>query len=201
MNRIPDDDRGDEEHREEPREEQGGWPVEEPAPVARRYGKRMIAAAWIAAMALVFLFFDDHLKGLYNPNTAPLTETLEGGGARVVLTRNHFGHYVTSGRINGQPVEFMVDTGASDVNVPADVARKLNLKRGAPFQAHTANGVITVYRTHLDSVEVGGIRLHDLEGSINPHMRGRILLGMEFLRRLDFSQSGRELTLTKPPRR
>lgn len=166
-------------------------------PLSRRYGKRMIAVGWIAAMALLFLYFEDHLEKIHNPNTSPTTETFEGG-ARVVLVRNRYGHYVASGRINGQPVDFLVDTGASDVNIPASVAGRLGLQRGAPFYARTANGTITVYRTRLDSVQLGEIRLEDLNGSINPNMEGdSILLGMEFLKRLDFSQSGRELTLTR----
>ncbi len=172
------------------------------APVGRRYGRRMIATGWIAALVLLFLFFEDHLDKLYNPNPAPVSVTLEDGGARVVLVRNRYGHYVAGGNINERPVDFLVDTGASDVNIPSAVAKKLNLVRGAPFYAHTANGTITVYRTRLDSVEVGGIRLENLNGSINPNMGGdSVLLGMEFLKRLDFSQSGRELTLTKPPPR
>ncbi len=177
--------------------EHDDFPRDDP-PLSRRYGKRMITVGWIAAMALLFLFFEDHLEKIYNPNTAPVTETLEDGGARVVLIRNRYGHYVASGRINGHPVDFLVDTGASDVNVPASVAKRLALTRGAPFYARTANGTITVYRTRLDSVQLGGIRLEDLNGSINPNMEGdSVLLGMEFLKRLDFSQSGRELTLTR----
>ncbi len=169
------------------------------APVSRRYGRFMLTATWISVLVLLFLFFEDYLVKLYNPNTAPVSERLVDGGMRVVLVRNRYGHYVTSGNINGRPVNFLVDTGASDVNIPAAVANKLNLVHGAPFYARTANGTVTVYRTRLDSVEVGGIRLDDLNGSINPHMEGdSILLGMEFLKRLDFSQSGRELTLMQP---
>ena len=166
--------------------------------IGTRYGKRMMMVAWVALLALLFLFFDDHLAKLYNPNTAPVSNITSDGSTQVLLVRNRYGHYVTGGRINGQPVEFLVDTGASDVNIPASVAGKLKLKRGMPFSAHTANGTITVYRTHLDNVEIGDIRLSGLNGSINPHMGGdNILLGMEFLKRLDFRQSGDELTLIK----
>ncbi len=171
------------------------------APVSRRYGKRMIAVAWVAVLALLFLFFDDHLSKLYNPNPAPVSQFLEDGGTRVVLLRNRYGHYVATGSINEHAVDFLVDTGASDVNIPETVANKLNLIRGAPFYARTANGTITVYRAHLDSVELGDIRLENLNGSINPYMEGdSVLLGMEFLKRLDFNQTGRELTLTAPAR-
>ena len=176
-------------------------PPDSETPITRRYGRRMIAAGWIAVLVLLFLFFEDHLTQLYNPNTAPVSSVLEDGSARVVLLRNRYSHYVTSGRINDQPVDFLVDTGASDVNIPATVARKLKLERGAPFRARTANGTVIIYHTRLDRVEIGDIRLNDLNGSINPHMEGdSVLLGMEFLKRLDFSQSGQELTLTQPLR-
>ena len=99
----------------------------------------------------------------------------------------------------GKKVDFLVDTGASDVSIPASVANGLGLVRGTPFYVHTANGTITVYRTRLDSVTLGSIRLENLNGSINPNMGGdSVLLGMEFLKRLDFTQSGKELTLIKP---
>lgn len=158
----------------------------------------MFAFAWIAAFVLLFLFFQDSLKELYNPNTAPTSETLDGS-VRVTLLRNHYGHYVASGSINGEKVNFLLDTGATDVSIPALVADRLRLARGAPFYVQTANGTIAVYRTHLDSITLGDIHLENLGGSINPHMEGdSILLGMNFLKRLDFSQSGKELTLIKP---
>ena len=175
--------------------------MNEETQVSRRYGKRMIAVAWIAVLAILFLFFDERIARFYNPNPAPISKLLEDGGTRIVLLRNRYGHYVATGGINGQPVNFLVDTGASDVNIPKKVADKLNLIRGEPFYARTANGTVTVYRTHLDTVELGGIRFENIKGSINPHMEGdSILLGMEFLKRLDFNQTGRELTLTAPAR-
>ena len=81
----------------------------------------------------------------------------------------------------------MLDTGASDVNIPKKTARRLGLKGGYPTYARTANGTITVYSIELDSVELGDIRLSDLEGSINPSMEGhQVLLGMSFLKQLNF---------------
>ena len=92
------------------------------SPVSRRYGKRMIAIAWVAVLVILFLFFDEHVARLYNPNPAPVSHLLEDGGTRVVLLRNRYGHYVATGSINGHAVDFLVDTGASDVNVPLKVA-------------------------------------------------------------------------------
>ena len=166
---------------------------------SHRYGRRMLFLFWIFALLLGYLFFNDLQMGFINPNQEPLSEFTEYGTAKVVLLRNRYGHYVTNGGINGQQVVFMLDTGASSVSIPAVVAHKLRLQRGTPQAVQTANGVITVYRTKLDEVSIGEIRLHDVEGHVNPHMQSKeILLGMSFLKQLDFEQSNNQLTLTIP---
>jgi len=72
----------------------------------------------------------------------------------------------------------------------------VGLKRGAPLRARTAHGTITTYATRLDEVQLGNITLENIRADINPRMHGReVLLGMSFLRRLEFTQSGRELTI------
>ena len=89
-----------------------------------------------------------------------------------------------------------MDTGATSVSVPASVARPIGLKRGAPQRANTANGQITTYATRLDEVRLGDIRLDNVRADINPHMQGdEVLLGMSFLRKLEFTQRDRELTI------
>lgn len=164
-----------------------------------RYGRGMIWIAWLAALGLLYMFFDDHLEKLYNPNPEPGSVRLENDLAQVSLLRNRFGHYITGGRINGQPVTFMLDTGATNVSIPATVARRLRLDRGSAMQAQTAAGVVTVHRTMLDDVRIGDIQMHDIRGSINPHMDGEeILLGMSFLKQIEFRQRGDELLLIGP---
>jgi aspartyl protease family protein len=82
------------------------------------------------------------------------------------------------------------------VSVPAGVAARLGLKRGVPLRANTANGVITTYSTRLDQVRLGDIELDNVRADINPHMQGNdVLLGMSFLRKLEFTQRDRELTI------
>jgi aspartyl protease family protein len=113
-----------------------------------------------------------------------------------VLKRNHFGHYVTSGTVNGDPVEFLLDTGASDVAIPADLADRLGLKRGPPVQYQTANGTITAYRTTIDSVAIGPMVVRNVPASINPGMHDmEILLGMSVLKHVEFTQRGDTLIL------
>ena len=156
----------------------------------------MTVLAWIVVLGLLSAFFSGWMEKLDNPNQQVRTELAADGVREVVLRQNRAGHYVATGAINGHPVTFLLDTGATSVSVPASIARRLELKRGAPLRANTANGTITTYATRLDDVQLGNIRLENVRADINPHMQGKeVLLGMSFLRKLEFTQRNRELTI------
>jgi len=161
-----------------------------------RLGRGMTFAAWIIALGLLTLFFSNKLDNQRNPNQSVYSRIDDAGKPEVILKRNRFGHYVTTGMVNGQRVEFMLDTGASDVAIPAKLAQKLGLKRGAPVQYQTANGVVTAYRTTLESVAIGPMIIRNVPASINPGMSDmEILLGMSVLRYIEFTQRGDTLIL------
>ena len=175
-------------------------PPEGPAATPKRLGLGMIIAAWLLLLALATVFFGDWLDHQNNPNRQVQGRILEDGVREVVLKRNRGGHYVATGRINGQPVEFLLDTGATTVSIPTFVARRLGLSAGRPMRATTANGVITTYATRLDTVQIGEITVRNVSGSINPGMPDDgILLGMSFLKQLEFTQRGATLTLRQYP--
>ncbi|MFZ0487318.1 MAG: retroviral-like aspartic protease family protein, partial [Arenicellales bacterium] len=94
-------------------------------------GKFMIFAAWIGAAALLTWLFAGELSRQENPNQVVETAT-QGGAVEVKLTRNRMGHYVATGRINGKPVQFFVDTGATNVALSAGLADELGLMQGVP---------------------------------------------------------------------
>jgi aspartyl protease family protein len=159
-------------------------------------GKTMIIAAWVIALGLLTVLFNSWLERERNPNRRIAAYTMTDGGREIRLQRNRYGHYVASGHINNRSVEFLLDTGASDVSVPAGVARRLGLRRGAPVNYETANGNITAYATRLPVVRLGNIVLTDVRASINPHLAGdEILLGMSFLKQIEFTQRGDSLIL------
>jgi aspartyl protease family protein len=115
------------------------------------------------------------------------------------VVRNSRGSYAVSGRINGRAVAFLVDTGASSVAMGEDEARRLGIPfelAGDPIRVATASGIIEGYRVILDSVEVGDIRVSNVEGNI---VLGRgpdqVLLGMSFLNRLEFENRGNLMLL------
>lgn len=118
---------------------------------------------------------------------------------RLVLESGPGGHYMVPGEINGQAVRFLIDTGASHVAVPADIAERLGLSRGAPMLVETAAGRVRAHATRLGSVRVGGFTQYDVRASINPAMETDfVLLGMTFLRHVDISQRDGRLVLEPP---
>lgn len=161
----------------------------------KRLGHKFIIAMWVALMIMLFFLFNNVLEKDYNPNQQVNT-AINGQQREVVLKRNRYGHYVTQGKINNQEVTFLLDTGASDISIPDKIARKLNLPYGQQRRYQTANGVITGYLTQLNQVSIGEIQLRDVRASINPRMNNdEILLGMSFLKNIEFTQRGDTLIL------
>ena len=160
-----------------------------------KLGKGMLYVAWLLALGLLTWGFNGWLNKARNPNQHPVSMASDEV-REVQLLRNRYGHYNASGRINGQAVEFMLDTGATDVAVPGRLASHLGLTRGPAVGIQTANGTTTAYTTHLDSLQLGKIEMHDVKAQISPSMDGdEVLLGMSVLKHLDFNQQGDTLTL------
>ncbi len=171
----------------------------ESKPTGRRAGQGMLIVAFALGLAALTGVFNEWLERQANPNRSLQGLVAPDGAREVVLERNRQGHYVASGEINGLPVIFLLDTGATEVAIPDHVARAAGLRRGHPGRAATANGTVTVYATQIDELLIGNILLRDLSASITPSMGGdTILLGMSALQRIDFSQSGTRLTLRQP---
>jgi len=98
------------------------------------------------------------------------------------------GHFRIEARVDGTPIRFLVDTGASRIVLsPADAQRIGFDPASLQFTgfAETANGTVRTAPVRLGSIEIGPIRLHDIPASVNQaEMRGS-LLGMSFLERLN----------------
>ena len=111
------------------------------------------------------------------------------------------GHYYLSLKINGQPVDFMIDTGASDVVLSqADATRvgidPANLRYSG--EASTANGTVRTARVTLDDVELAGVDEGALTAWVNEGDLDMSLLGMSYLRRFSsMAISGGVMRLTR----
>jgi aspartyl protease family protein len=170
--------------------------MNEPIQTQRRLGRGMIALAWLAALMLLWLAFEDYLDRRENPNR---DLRVEAGAVELVLKRNRFGHYVAPGTINGRPVSFLLDTGATQVSVPAHLGPQLGLAPGAPMQVMTANGAVTVRATVIDELGLGPFRVANVRSHLNPGFRDdQVLLGMSVLKHLEFTQRGDTLILRAP---
>jgi aspartyl protease family protein len=160
-----------------------------------KMGKTMIYLAWAIFLGLLTFAFSNYLEKQNNPNQR-VDSQYNNEVAEVRLKQNRYGHYVATGKINHQPVTFLLDTGATLISIPSSIAQKLQLEKGYPSQSRTANGTITVYATRLDSVSIGAIELKNIRGTINPHMEGdEILLGMSFMKHLEMTQKGKLMVL------
>lgn len=155
----------------------------------------MLVLAWGVGILLATRFFADWEQSRYNPNRQPVS-VVQGNSIEVQLDGNAQGHFVADGLINGKPVTFLLDTGATDVAIPAELAEELGLPRGAPVSLLTANGQTTGFRTRLDSLTLGEIVLNDVRAIVAPGFGGdQILLGMSALKQLEFTQRAGTLVL------
>jgi aspartyl protease family protein len=116
-----------------------------------------------------------------------------------VLAADGRGHFIAEGGINGKPVRFVVDTGASVVALPASEAVRLGIdyRKGRPGSTRTAGGVVPVYRMVFDTVKVGGIELRAVEGLVIEQGLDIALLGMSFLSRVEMKNEGQTMTLIR----
>ena len=162
----------------------------------KKFASIMLFAMWLLLFALLSYMFNIILDKQNNPNKNPYSEISENGTREIKLQRNRQGHYISNGQINNHNVIFMLDTGATDVSVPEHLANRLGLSRGPAVKYITANGDAVVYTTRLDSISIKDIKLLNIRATINPNTdESIILLGMSFLKHIEFTQNGEVLTL------
>ncbi|MDH5536669.1 MAG: TIGR02281 family clan AA aspartic protease [Betaproteobacteria bacterium] len=156
-----------------------------------------LALVWLVIIGALYWFFFVWYERVHNPNPAHVLEAQPAG--EVVLQRNRAGQYIAEGAINGAPAIFLVDTGATYVSLPMPLARRLALKLGPPVQVQTAAGPATAYPARLASVRLAAIEMREVSALVTEGMEGdTVLLGMNFLKRLEMTQRGDRLILRSP---
>ncbi len=136
---------------------------------------------FFAALAIAGLAAFSTLDFVYQ---TPESETKPNGDIVITLKQGQSGHYMATGLINDEKVRFIVDTGATNVAIPMEVAKRLNLPLGLKYETFTANGTGTSYETRIKSIQLGDIRLTDVDASVSVGLQGdQALLGMSFLGR------------------
>ena len=126
----------------------------------------------------------------------------QGSTAREVqVWRNTSGMYTTVGSINGLPVSFLVDTGATLVAMNAGQARRLGIDyrvTGSPAEVTTASGVERAWMVSLDSVKLGELEVRNVQAVVLDGAQPQTtLLGMSYLGRMKIINDGQLMTLQK----
>lgn len=135
------------------------------------------------------------------PAASQASQETQGQGAdsEMVLRANANGHFVVEAEVNGTPITFVVDTGATDIIISADDAARAGFR---PHQLNfsksyrSANGIVRGAPVRLRSLRVGQIEMYDVEASVNEVDIGISLLGVAFLSRLDgYQVEGNKLVM------
>jgi aspartyl protease family protein len=143
------------------------------------------------ALAWAFIFLGVvagyGLWGDIRDDVAP-RQTVFTEDARVEVPRAFDGHYYLTLEVNGTPVDFVVDTGATDMVLSREDAARIGL---APDDlaytgvASTANGEVRTARVRLEEVSLGGITDRNVSASVNAGEMSGSLLGMSYLHRFE----------------
>ncbi len=138
----------------------------------------------MTAFLLIYLLFSTLLE-----SPAPQVMVSERG-TEVVLQADRSGHFRAEGAINGVPVQFLVDTGASYLAIPQSMAERLKLKFSAgQVVLETAAGRVTARKSIVEQVRFSVIEQRHVAAVVVPDLE-QPLLGMNFLRKLSIHQKG-----------
>ncbi len=167
------------------------------------------AASWLVAGAIMIagVVYFDELKAaispmqpagsgyepqIARPATPPPTarqEAPRSSGNIVELSAGAYGHYKARARINGHPVDVLVDTGASYVALTYEDAERIGVfvsEKDFKYKSRTANGYARIAIVDIDRISIDGIEVRNVRASI--HQPGSLhvtLLGMSFLSKLE----------------
>ncbi|UYO44973.1 TIGR02281 family clan AA aspartic protease [Rhodopseudomonas palustris] len=120
--------------------------------------------------------------------TVGMAAASETDGRSISIDRDPRGHFRTDGRIDGQRLSFMVDTGASVVALNESSAARFGLRpsRGDyTAKVSTANGQVKAARARIAMLDVGGLIVRDVDALVLPdEALSENLLGLSYLSKL-----------------
>lgn len=128
-------------------------------------------------------------------------QTVFADQGKIVVPRSPDGHYYIAAEVNGAPVEFVLDTGATTLVLTREDAAAAGLTPDSlnfTSRAMTANGEVRTAPVRLDSVTIGPATDKDITAVVNGGEMSQSLLGMTYLQRWGKIEiTGGELTLTR----
>lgn len=132
-----------------------------------------------------------------------LSQSISGAYEKPVMREyavpmNRRGQYMTTATINGKLIDVQIDTGANTVALSRRHAERLGIayRRGDPSRVQTASGIANSWRIRLDSVDVGGILVPNVQAAvIDADFPAEVLLGMTYLEHVEIRKQGDSLHL------
>lgn len=166
----------------------GGWMLERERPELARNLRRLGYLGLIAALLLqvgVLALQAERSDAALELNSRP---ALSVSGRETIVPLASDGHFWIEAEVNGQPIEFLVDTGATFTGVGRGDAAALGIRPDpgrAPLELQTANGVIIARLGRVDSLRFGNIEVRGLEVAVPQETDDDIrVIGMNLLSRL-----------------
>jgi aspartyl protease family protein len=160
----------------------------------KRLGATFLIVGWIIAIGLVVILVNFSLFG----TKAPMISSSQVG-TQITISRDYDSHFRLKGSVNGIPVTFLLDTGASSVAVSAQLAKRAGLKHKAELITETANGSAVGYYTVIDKIMLANVELNNVSAVIVPNMDSdQALLGMNVLQHFEITQTKETMLLLVP---
>lgn len=144
-----------------------------------------LALVGILVMLVLQLSRFDPRIDLAVPQIGLPEQVVEGGETRIPLAPD--GHFWLRAQVNGEPVAFMVDTGATLTAVSSQVAERIGLEPrpgGIPVRLNTANGTISADIATIEEMRFGNVAARGLDAVIAPNLGETSVIGMNLLSRL-----------------
>jgi len=99
--------------------------------------------------------------------------------------------------INNQKMGFMIDTGATLVAVPKDLAERAGLSLGAQVVSQTAAGNVLAFQTMIPTLQIGSITLTNTHAVIHEKLE-EVLIGMTVLKNFKVTQFNGKMSIELP---
>lgn len=146
-------------------------------------------STWVAIILFIIVGYsykdeimDSRVMRELMPNQARIT-----GDGNIAIRAGENGHFYVEALVNGVAVNFMIDTGASDLLLSKEDA----IRAGIPMHSlsftriyNTANGTTTGAGVTINSIKIGNFTLNNFPASVNGGKMDNSLLGMSALRKL-----------------
>lgn len=151
-----------------------------------RHSTLNIVLIWLSIGAFSLAGFD----WLNKPKVVQTQNRIE-----LIIPSAQDGHHYVEGMINGHPVKFLIDTGATYVAVSSSLAHQLGLENGELTSFQTANGKVNGQLVRNQQITVAGLLVPPLTIGIVPNAQQLAVLGQNFMRHVEMVQAERTLII------